>query len=306
MVSSNLSLAESLLTPSSVPMIQPDLEFHWEHLLTESQMGMPPSKNHHERPKSYPVMSPLRFRILLGSQLPKFPVGCPTTTGRMDKMSGSKTRSDSTQEPSKIEATPPTANTNGLQKEANPSVQPTLDDPEDPFLATLTENDLHALEAYEERLAGGGPYGSDESELDDTPVFEPPPSIDLARSSGNNRFSSPAAGECTQRTFLHIPSNSRSNSRVPDHSRITVASFHACAHAPTSPHMVCGSSFSMANCGSSPEANTSTGFSFPIPNILPRYCPKRCPQPVFRASGMLHWFVMSIMLSSAFLSMSLL
>jgi hypothetical protein len=90
-------------------------------------------------------------------------------------------RSDSTQELRKIEPTPPTADTNGLQKEANPSVQPTLDDPEDPFLATLTEDDLRALEAYEERLARGGPHLSDKSEAADTPPFEPSPSIDLAR-----------------------------------------------------------------------------------------------------------------------------
>jgi hypothetical protein len=33
----------------------------------------------------------------------------------------------------------------------------------------------------------------------------------------------------------------------------------------------------MANCGSSPDASTSTGFSFPIPNILPRYCSLTLP-----------------------------
>src|ERR1035437_8899375 len=99
----------------------------------------------------------------------------------------------------------------------------------------------------------------------------------LSTSSGNKRLSRPAALECIQRNFPHIPNNACSNSREPDHCRITVASLAAGAQVATSPHIVCGRSFSIANCGSFPDANTNTGLSLPIPNILPRYCSKRWP-----------------------------
>jgi hypothetical protein len=100
-----------------------------------------------------------------------------------------------------------------------------------------------------------------------------------ATSSGNNRLSRPAAREWIQRSFPHAPNAARSNSRVPDHCRITVASFPAHAHAAASPHTECGNSLSMANCGSSLVASTSTGFSFPI--ILSP-CPSSSPFSVGR------------------------
>ena len=101
-------------------------------------------------------------------------------------------------------------------------------------------------------------------------------STSLFTSSGNKRLSTPAARECIHRTFWQVASAACSSSRVPDHCRITVASFPAWAHAERSPHTAYGISFSIANCGSSPEANTNTGFSFPMFIILPRSGHIRC------------------------------
>jgi hypothetical protein len=83
--------------------------------------------------------------------------------------------------------------------------------------------------------------------------------------------------ECTQRTFLQIANNSRSNARVPDIAK-SPSRLSLRGHTRQLPHILCGSSFSTASCGSYPDASTSTGFSFPIPQYSARSCSKRWPE----------------------------